>query len=107
MQVASGGGLMGKWLTGKRVACGGQSDADGTDLIFGRKRVEGFCLTDWIRKAGFPRVFQATGQIQKRFAEGSFATQVRKKLRLEDVPAGILAYQQEMTAGKILIGPGQ
>ena len=81
------------------------SGIDGRDLIFGRKRVQGFWLTDWIRKAGFLRVFQATGQIQKRFAEGSFATQVRKKLRLEDVPAGILAYQQEMTAGKILIVP--
>ncbi|MGD8667205.1 MAG: zinc-binding dehydrogenase, partial [Desulfobacterales bacterium] len=80
---------------------------DGRDLIFGRKRVEGFWLTDWIRKAGFLRVFQATGQIQKRFADGSFATQVRKKLRLEDVPAAILEYQQEMTAGKILISPGQ
>jgi NADPH:quinone reductase-like Zn-dependent oxidoreductase len=28
--VASGGGLLGRWLTGKRVSCGGQSDADGT-----------------------------------------------------------------------------
>ena len=28
--VASGGGLLGRWLTGKRVACGEQSDADGT-----------------------------------------------------------------------------
>jgi len=28
--VVSGGGLLGRWLSGKRVACGGQSDADGT-----------------------------------------------------------------------------
>jgi NADPH:quinone reductase-like Zn-dependent oxidoreductase len=28
--VASGGGLLGRWLTGKRVSCGGQTDADGT-----------------------------------------------------------------------------
>jgi NADPH:quinone reductase-like Zn-dependent oxidoreductase len=83
------------------------SGLDGRDLIFDRKRLEGFWLTDWIRKAGFLRVFQATGQIQKRFAEGSFATQVRKKLRLEDVPAGILEYQKAMTAGKILIDPGR
>jgi NADPH:quinone reductase-like Zn-dependent oxidoreductase len=81
------------------------SGLDGRDMIFGRKRVEGFWLTDWVRKAGFLRVFRATGQIQKRIADGSFATQVRKKLKLEDVPAGILEYQQEMTAGKILIVP--
>ena len=83
------------------------SGFDGRDLIFGRKRMEGFWLTDWIRKAGFVRVFQATRQIQKYIADGSFATQVRKKLKLEDVPAGILEYQQEMTAGKILIVPKQ
>ena len=81
------------------------SGLDGRELIFGRKRVAGFWLTDWIRQAGFVRVFQATGQVQKRFADGSFATQVRKKLRLEDVPAGILEYQQAMTAGKMLIIP--
>ena len=40
------------------------------------QRVEGFWLTDWIRKAGFLRVFQATGQIQKRFADGSFAMRI-------------------------------
>lgn len=28
--VASGGGMMSSWLVGKRVACGGQSDSDGT-----------------------------------------------------------------------------
>ena len=28
--VESGGGLIGRWLKGKRVACGGQSDNDGT-----------------------------------------------------------------------------
>ena len=28
--IASGGGFMSNWLVGKRVACGGQSDADGT-----------------------------------------------------------------------------
>lgn len=80
---------------------------DGRKLIFGRKRVEGFLLTDWIRQVGFLRVYQATGQIQKHIAEGSFATQVRKKLKLEDAPAGILEYQKEMTAGKILTIPNE
>jgi NADPH:quinone reductase-like Zn-dependent oxidoreductase len=28
--VAHGGGLLGRWLLGKRVACGGQADGDGT-----------------------------------------------------------------------------
>ena len=81
------------------------SGFDGRDLIFGQKRVEGFWLTDWVRKAGFLRVFQATGQIQKHIAAGSFATQVRQKLKLEEVAKGILEYQEVMTAGKILIVP--
>ena len=83
------------------------SGLDGRDLIFGKKRVEGFWLTDWVRQAGFLRVFQATGQIQKHSATGSFETQVRKKLKLEDVPTGILEYEQEMTVGKMLIIPSE
>ena len=81
------------------------SGIDGGELIFGQKRIQGFWLTDWVRKAGFFRILKASGQIQKRIADGSFVTEVRQKLRLEDVPQGLMAYQKEMTAGKMLIIP--
>ena len=84
--------------------CGG---IDGGEMIFGRKRVQGFWLTDWVRKAGFLKIFQASGQIQKRIADGSFATEVRQRLKLEDAPWGLMEYQKQMTAGKILIIPKQ
>ena len=83
------------------------SDIDGRELIFAQKRIQGFWLTEWIRKAGFIRIFQASGQIQKRIADGSFTTHVRRKLSLEDTPAGLLDYYQNMTAGKVLIVPKQ
>jgi NADPH:quinone reductase-like Zn-dependent oxidoreductase len=78
---------------------------DGRDLIFGRKRVQGFWLTDWIRKGGFLRTFRATKQIQKLIADGAIATQVHRRLKLEDVPEGLIEYQKQMTTGKILIVP--
>ncbi len=81
------------------------SGIDGGEMIFARKRVQGFWLTDWVRKAGFWKIFQASGQIQKRIADGSFATEVRQKLKLEDAPNGLKDYQKQMTAGKILILP--
>lgn len=82
--------------------CGG---IDGGELIFGQKRIQGFWLTDWVRKAGLFRILKASGQIQKRIADGSFVTKVRQKLRFEDVPKGLVEYQKEMTAGKLLILP--
>ena len=81
------------------------SGIDGGELIFGRKQIQGLWLTDWARKAGFFKIFQASGQIQKRIADGSFATEVRQRLTLEDAPNGLLEYQKQMTAGKILILP--
>jgi NADPH:quinone reductase-like Zn-dependent oxidoreductase len=41
--VASGGGLLGSFLKGKRVACGGQSDADGTWAEYFLAEA-GFCI---------------------------------------------------------------
>ncbi len=82
--------------------CGG---IDPGELFFGQKRIQGFWLTDWARKAGFLRIFKASGQIQKRIADGSFVTKFRQQLKLEDVPKGLMEYQKQMTAGKILILP--
>ncbi len=81
------------------------SGIDGRELIFGAKKIQAFWLTDWIRKAGFLRIFKASGQIQKRIADGSFATDFNQQLKLEDVPKGLMEYINQMTAGKILILP--
>jgi NADPH:quinone reductase-like Zn-dependent oxidoreductase len=78
---------------------------DGGELIFGQKHIKGFWLTDWVRKAGLLKIFQASRQIQRRITDGSFKTKVRQQLKLEDVPKGLMEYQKQMTAGKILILP--
>ncbi len=80
---------------------------DGRELLFGQKQVRSFWLTPWIRNAGILKIYQAFGQIQNRIADGSFATHVRQKLKLEDVPSGLIEYQRQMTSGKILIVPPQ
>jgi NADPH:quinone reductase-like Zn-dependent oxidoreductase len=81
------------------------SGIDGGELIFGQKHIQGFWLTDWVREAGLLGIFQASRQIQKRIADGSFETNFRQKLKLEDVPKGLMEYHMQMTAGKILIVP--
>ncbi len=80
---------------------------DCREIIFGQKRVEGFWLTPWIRKAGTLKILQAFGQLQKRIADGSLTTQVSQSLTLGDVPRGLLKYQEHMTSGKVLITPNQ
>ena len=80
---------------------------DGRELIFGQKRVRSFWLTPWIRRAGILRVYRALDHIQKRLTDGSLTTQVSQRLMLEDVPRGLIEYQGQMTAGKILIMPKQ
>jgi NADPH:quinone reductase-like Zn-dependent oxidoreductase len=78
---------------------------DGRELIFGRKRVEGFWLTDWIRRAGFLKVLRASVQIQGAVERGAFGIAGHRTLAMEDVPEGIREYVARMTAGKILIAP--
>ena len=80
---------------------------DGRELIFGQKTVRSFWLTPWIQSAGILKLYQAFGQIQKRLADGYFTTQVSQKLELEAVPGGLMAYQRQMTSGKLLIIPKQ
>ena len=78
---------------------------DGRELIFGKKSIRGFWLTDWVRHAGFFNIARALVSIQKKMADGSIALNIRKKLRLEEVPEWILEYAAKMTAGKIMICP--
>jgi NADPH:quinone reductase-like Zn-dependent oxidoreductase len=83
------------------------SGIDGRELIFSRKQIRGFWLTDWIRSAGILRVFQAALQIQKAIIKGHLATEVRRKVDLEEAPEAIRAYFDAMTLGKVLIKPGK
>lgn len=76
-------------------------------LIFESKKLESFWLSSWIREGGVYRVFKAARLVQKLMADGSFSTAIRVKAPFDQWKDALLAYQEEMSAGKVLLVPGE
>jgi NADPH2:quinone reductase len=79
---------------------------DPSSLIFEGKRVEGFWLSAWLRQRSLIRQLQLARQVQRLLA-GELKTEVQARLPLEEVARGLALYNNDMTAGKILLLPGQ
>jgi len=75
---------------------------DPRSLIFERKRLRGFWLSDWMRRASALKKFSASRSIQK-LLKNEFKTEIRARLPLEQAAEGVRAYEREMTGGKILL----
>ena len=75
---------------------------DPRSLIFERKRLRGFWLSDWMRRASAVKKFSASRSIQKLLKD-EFKTEIRARLPLEQAAEGVRAYECEMTGGKILL----
>ena len=73
-------------------------------LIFMDKQIEGFWLTRWMMQT--PRAEQAAvvGEVQARFADGRWKTDVSARIPLCDVVSG-LAEALRKTDGKVIITP--
>ncbi|MCH2105487.1 MAG: zinc-binding dehydrogenase [Planctomycetes bacterium] len=67
--------------------------------------VEGFYLVHWMEQAGPLRLLSAARKVQRLFADGTFQTQIARRVSLDDAVGGIEAYMNDMTAGKTLICP--
>ena len=78
---------------------------DPRDLIFKQQTLEGFWLTKWFDSQNLLGKMRTVSAVQKRIEDGTFATQVRARLKLADVKRGLLDYQQHMSDGKVLICP--
>ncbi|MEL6234134.1 MAG: zinc-binding dehydrogenase [Pseudomonadota bacterium] len=74
-------------------------------FIFLQKQIEGFWLTSWMREEAPERVGAVISEVQQRFADGRWSTDVSAEIPLsramEEMPA---AYSQPDS--KILIAPG-
>ena len=73
-------------------------------LIFMDKKIEGFWLTEWMRSAGPQRRIEAAIEAQKRFADGSWATDVTAIVPLEEAVARVPA-ELSKPNGKVFIAP--
>jgi NADPH:quinone reductase-like Zn-dependent oxidoreductase len=71
-------------------------------LIFQRKRIEGFWLVTWMRNTGFLRKLSAIRQVQKRFADGRWSTDISATIKLRNV-IDDLAPALNQPDGKVMI----
>jgi NADPH2:quinone reductase len=78
---------------------------DPRSLIFERKRVRGFWLSDWMRRTSALKKFSASRSVQKLLKD-ELRTDIRARLPLEQAAEGVRLYEGEMTSGKILFVPG-
>lgn len=73
-------------------------------LIFQSKRIEGFWLTSWMMSTPPADQMRVVGEVQARFADGRWKTDVSVHLPLRDVVSG-LADALKKTDGKVIITP--
>ena len=69
--------------------------------------IEGFYLIHWMENVGPLQLLLAARKAQRLFADGTFKTQIARRVSLEDAVSGIEAYLEDMTGGKTLICPQQ
>ena len=73
-------------------------------FIFMGKRIEGFWLTNWMRNTSLADQARVVGEVQARFSDGRWKTDVAATLTLSEVIEG-LADATKLTDGKVIITP--
>ncbi len=71
-------------------------------LIFMGKQIEGFWLTNWMRTTPPQDQQRVVGEVQARFADGRWRTDISTRIKLRDVVSQ-LAQATGKTDGKVLI----
>jgi NADPH2:quinone reductase len=75
------------------------------DLIFQRKRLEGFWLSDYIKTKSMVGLFLWQRKV-KSLLNSTLNTHVRGVYTLEQFPQAVDSYLKNMSAGKVLLAPG-
>jgi len=74
-------------------------------LIFEKKKVSGFWLSEWITHQSTLKMLTQFNKIQKLLSEDHLIT-INRRVSLEETVDGIASYINKMTVGKILVKPG-
>jgi NADPH:quinone reductase-like Zn-dependent oxidoreductase len=82
-------------------ACAG---IDPRALIFQRKKVDGFWLSEWFKRTGVPGALVAAVRVQSLLAS-DLRSEVRTRVGLDGARDAVLGYAARMTDGKVLIRP--
>jgi len=80
------------------------SRIDPESLIFGRKHVEGFWLSSWLRSKNMLSQLRIAGKVQGLLAD-DLSTDIQARLPLEEAVRGLKQYSTHMTSGKVLFLP--
>ena len=95
---------------GARWVCYGKLSSEAPVLTqmgqftFMGKQIEGFWLTNWMRNTLPSDQIQVIGEVQARFADGRWKTDVSARLKLNEVVDG-LADALKLPDGKVIITP--
>jgi NADPH:quinone reductase len=82
------------------------SQIDPASLIFESKHLEGFVLSDWLRSKNLLSQLRVAGKVQDLLGS-DLKTEFQARLPLQDAPQALRQYTSNMTAGKVLLVPGE
>jgi NADPH:quinone reductase-like Zn-dependent oxidoreductase len=82
-QVHRAMGENARWIIYGKLDMSPAEILDPSEMIFRNKSVEGFWTTAWASKTSFLRKMRVFGEVQKRFRDGRWATDVSAELPLE------------------------
>src|SRR6516165_4069027 len=74
------------------------------DLLFHKDKLEGFWLSQWIKKKGFFQKLLLANQVQKLISN-ELQTRVQARFPLEEIFPAIDFYEKQRTEGKVLLVP--
>ena len=93
---------------GEVMVYGGLSEEAATvnpaKLIFEKKKVTGFWLSEWIRHQSLIKMMMMFNKIQKLLSEKHQNT-INKRVSLDEAVEGVAHYLEKMTLGKVLVKP--
>jgi NADPH:quinone reductase-like Zn-dependent oxidoreductase len=77
---------------------------DPASVIFGRRVIQGFVLTEWVTSASLLKLLKIAYTIQRQLPT-TFQTSVRARVSLDETITAVRTYATEPVEGKVLIIP--
>ena len=77
------------------------------DLVFEKKNVTGFWLTDWVQESNPFKIFKALRLVQNLIEKGQVKTPIRATSGFEGWKDLLLAYAHNMSEGKVILVPSK
>ncbi|MDY8107562.1 zinc-binding dehydrogenase [Fulvimarina sp. 2208YS6-2-32] len=94
-----------RWILYGKMSPDVPSLPDLGQLVFMKKSIEGFWLSQWMSEASPEERKRAFQTVQQRFIEGKWRTDVAETLPLAEAPARLAKAMEGMNRGKILLRP--